>query len=266
MLVASDFDGTLAPIVAEPERAAPLPAALMALSTLAARPDFRVAIVSGRALADLRGRCPVPNCWYVGGHGNETHSPDGGDDLTPAPMEGHAAIRERLQELAAELRRRLPDWPGTQLEVKPYSLAVHFRQAPQWAPAIRDAFSALAAQAPFRVLLGRQVVELMPQNALTKGHAVLRLSHRLACDLVFYFGDDATDEDVFRLPHEHIIGVKVAHDESPGELTAADFRLSSPAAVAAALVQIATERPAASPRPDKKSEKKKKLHVSAVQP
>jgi len=243
VLVATDFDGTLAPIVARPEDALPLPGAVAALAALAQRRDLRVAIVSGRALSDLRARCLVPGCWYVGGHGNETSSGAPGGDLGEAPASPRdPQLRRELARRAEELRQRMPSWPGARLEAKPYSLAVHFRQAPQWAESIRQAFSALAAPGGFRVLLGRQVVELLPEGALTKGHAVQRLRTRLGCDLAFYFGDDVTDEDVFRLRHPDIIGVKVEHAEA-AEATAADFRLASPQAVEAALEAIERLRP-----------------------
>ncbi|HUX68426.1 MAG TPA: trehalose-phosphatase [Terriglobales bacterium] len=256
MLVATDFDGTLAPIVARPEDAVPLPGAVAALTALAQRRDLRVAVVSGRALSDLRARCPVPGCWYVGGHGNETSAGGEGEASEAAPGPRDPQLRRELAQRAEELRQRMPHWPGARLEAKPYSLAVHFRQAPQWAESIRQAFSALAASGGFRVLLGRQVVELLPQGALTKGQAVQRLRTRLGCDLAFYFGDDATDEDVFRLRDPNIIGVKVEHDEAPAA-SAADFRLTSPLAVQAALEAIERLRPL---------EKKKNVPFDTVPP
>ncbi|MGH9394480.1 MAG: trehalose-phosphatase, partial [Terriglobales bacterium] len=152
----------------------------------------------------------------------------------------HMAARRELADAAARLRLRLPEWPGAKLEAKPFSLALHFRQAPQAAASIRQAFSELAAGADFRVLLGRQVVELLPAAALTKGQAVRRLRARLGCELAFYFGDDTTDEDVFRLADPHIVGVKVEHAEAaPGSIaTAAQYRLDSPQAVAQGLQAI----------------------------
>ena len=258
VLVASDFDGTLAQIVPEPDEAAPLPGAVELLAQLARRGDFRVAIVSGRALSDLRRRCDVPGCWYVGGHGNETAEPDHRDDLAPETTSPghHIELRQQIASIADDLRRKLHSWPGARMEAKPYSVAVHFRQAPQWETAIRDTFSAFTSRGEFRVMLGRQVIELLPDNALTKGHAVQRLRSRLDCDLVFYFGDDVTDEDVFRLNDAHFIGVKVKHGEG-AIATAAAYALSGPPAVLMALREIARVRPL----PEKKS-----LRFSAVQP
>ncbi|HET9783457.1 MAG TPA: trehalose-phosphatase, partial [Terriglobales bacterium] len=236
---ASDFDGTLAPIVADPDAARPLAGVVELLNAMAEQPGLRVALVSGRSLSDLRVRCPVSRGWYVGGHGIETGR--GMDDVTSASTAPPEQMRRQLREMAAELQRQMQQWPGTRLEIKPYSLAMHFRAAPEWAGAVRDAFSQLARHSDFRVMLGRQVVELLPADSLTKGHAVQRLRRRLRCDLAFYFGDDTTDEDVFRLEDPDIIGIKVVHPET-SQPTAAHYGVASPQAVVIALREIARLR------------------------
>ncbi|MGH9519144.1 MAG: trehalose-phosphatase [Terriglobales bacterium] len=240
ILLASDFDGTLAAIAPQPELARPLPGALAVLAALARRRDFRVALVSGRGLDDLRQRCPVEPGWFVGGHGIEFEGPDGS-----MPSQGHAAQRQAIAEMSTVLQGRLPGWPGARLEAKPFSVAVHFRQAPEWGDRIRHEVGELATRDPagrFRVMLGRQVIELLPAQALTKGHAVQRLRSRLDCDLAFYFGDDRSDEDVFQLGDPAIIGVKVDHGEGPAASTA-QYKVDSPTAVIQALQAISTERP-----------------------
>ncbi|MGH9487917.1 MAG: trehalose-phosphatase [Terriglobales bacterium] len=262
-LLAADFDGTLAPIVAEPTEAAPLPGVVGVLSELAARRDMRVAIVSGRALSDLEARCPAPGCWYIGGHGNENSSGGGGAGAAPARQK----MRARLAAIAGELRQQLEEWRGARLEVKAYSLALHFRMAPAHAASMRAALSGYAGSGEFRVLEGRQVLELLPADALTKGHAVERMRHRLGCDLAVYFGDDTTDEDVFRLADTHIIGVKVESAENPGP-SAADYTVRSPQEVLQALVEIARLRQEATGAAGAQDSAvgKKKLHNWAIQP
>jgi trehalose-phosphatase len=244
VLVGTDFDGTLAPIVPRPEAAAPLPEAVTALGELARRRDLRVAVISGRALSDLRARCPVPGAWYLGGHGNEI-SPElpAADAGGSEQARGHAAMWRALANASERLRARLPDWPGVRLEAKPFSLAIHFRQAPQWAEPIHEAVSALADEGGLRVLFGRRIAELLPADALNKGQALLRLRRRLGCDLAFYFGDDTTDEDVFRIDREHTVGIKVLHAEGADGTTAAEFSVASPREVAAAFSAIAAVRP-----------------------
>ncbi len=239
-MLATDFDGTLAPIVAQPEFARPEPQAAALLCAMARERDFRVALVSGRALVDRRRRCDIPGGWYIGGHGNETQAP-------PGEAESHRThqlkARRELELVAGDIRALLPAWPGARLETKPYSLALHFRQAPRWESAIREAFSLFATQHGLRILMGRKVVELLPADAMDKGTAVKRLRTRLQCDLTIYFGDDVTDEDVFRSGGPALIGVKVDHLESPGTTSEADFRLESPEQMAAALVAIQEARP-----------------------
>lgn len=255
MLIASDFDGTLAAIVPRPEDAVPVAGVLELLGRLARHPRLRVAVVSGRALADLQGRCPVPGCWYVGGHGNESSGPETHFNHAREPGR-HMRIRHQLEAVAAELQQRMAAWPGAQIEAKPYSIAVHYRQAPQWADAIQATVSALAAAGAYRVMQGRQLVELLPAEAQTKGQAVHRLRTRLGCDLAFYFGDDVTDEDVFSGYDVHVIGVKIEHGETAVP-TAAAYRLGSPSEVLTALEAIEQAFPAV---------REKVLRFSAVQP
>lgn len=220
-----------------------------ALEALARRTDFRVAIVSGRALRDLQSLCPAAGCWFVGGHGNE---PGAGVEIgSGLERQRRQQARLELERLAPEVRQRLAQWPGSRVEVKPYSLALHYRQAPEWAGAIQEYFSEVTQSpsgASLRVMQGRLVVELLPADALTKGHAVQRLRSRLGCDMAFYFGDDTTDEDVFRLHDEHIVGIKIAHGEGGGP-TAAEFALPSPYGVLEALRAIGAAKPA----PEKKT-------------
>ena len=260
VLIASDFDGTLAEIVPDPDAATPLPEAIAVLSRLAQLPRARVAIVSGRALADLCRRCPVPGSWSIGGHGIELGAPTaaaGSGDLVP--VDGPAlALRQHLLGATAAIERQLPRWPGTELETKPYAVAVHFRRAPEWADAVLDFLTGLAGPGSgFRLMAGRQVVELLPRDALTKGLALQRLRTQLDCDLAFYFGDDVTDEDVFRLEDPAMVGVKVVSPETAQRATAARYSLSSPAAVVQALATIERLIPAAA---------KKKIGFSSIQP
>src|SRR5690606_23488960 len=75
MLVAVDFDGTLTPIVAHPAGAMLPPRAREVLERLGARPDPDVAVVSGRALEDVRERSALDGIYYAGNHGMEIEGP-----------------------------------------------------------------------------------------------------------------------------------------------------------------------------------------------
>ena len=122
VLVACDYDGTLAPIVADPRRAAPIPESVTALRSLAAMPATTTAVISGRALRDLAVLSRLPaEVHLVGSHGSEF---DVGfvHEITPAQKELH-------EKLLIELGALVDGRPEVYLEVKPASIAVHLRQA-----------------------------------------------------------------------------------------------------------------------------------------
>ena len=251
MLVASDFDGTLSEIVAQADKARPVAGALEALRAMAQHPEFDVALISGRALADLRRRCPVAGCWYLGGHGNELLGPKEEIDTGDLPDEAALAgapfgppMTPELERLAGEMRLRMAGWPGAVLEVKPASVAIHYRHAPHLGEQIESFAAAKAAAESFRVVSGKRIVELIPLTARHKGHALQALRQDLGCDLALYFGDDTTDEDVFRLGDPTIIGVHVGEPENQDKMgdgiwdlrkTAASYWLRSPQEVVEAL-------------------------------
>ena len=122
LLVACDYDGTLAPIVADPWSAYPLPETVAALRSLAILPETTAAVISGRALRELAALSRLPaEVHLVGSHGTEF---DVG--FVHALDEPARALRRKL---LVALRDLAGDAPGVLLEVKPASVAVHVRQA-----------------------------------------------------------------------------------------------------------------------------------------
>lgn len=115
LLVASDYDGVLAPIVTDPAQAYPLPAGIGALRNLAGLPRTAVALISGRARADLAALSGLGSpVRLVGGHGAELS-----DRLQLTPEQ--AELRERLAVALADL---VADRPGVWLESKPARLPI----------------------------------------------------------------------------------------------------------------------------------------------
>src|SRR5687767_15872317 len=102
LLLGLDFDGTLALIVARPEDAALLPGAGTVLRSLAQRRDTRIAILTGRALADLTETVGLDNAFYAGNHGLERTGPG----IHRVPPQA-AASRPSLREIAPGRRERL---------------------------------------------------------------------------------------------------------------------------------------------------------------
>jgi len=195
-----DFDGTLAPIVADPSRAKLPRATGLVLARLARSPRVILGIISGRQIAELRRLVDLKNICYVGSHGLEWSLPSGRTMLRATPT-----ARRTARLIAQELRVALRRIPGILVERKVASVAVHYRNASSdHARAVLAAVRGLAKQHAPRVtvLEGKKVVELLPAGVKSKGTAVnallahVRRRNRLT--LVVYVGDDATDETVFR--------------------------------------------------------------------
>ena len=208
LLVASDYDGTLAPIVDDPDKAAPHREAIVALTMLASLPNTHVAVISGRSLADLARLTGLPgNVHLVGSHGSE-FDPGFHADLPPDAR----ALRERIAEALAGIADSVP---GLRLEHKPASVALHYRQAdPERANAALEAVeTGLAALPGVHVKHGKMVVELCAVTP-DKGAALERIRKRCGADAVLFLGDDITDEDAFAVLRDADLGVKIGPEDT----------------------------------------------------
>ncbi len=204
-LLAFDFDGTLAPIELLPEQAR-VPAALSAqLAALAARAP--VAIVTGRAVADVRGLLGFVPRYIVGNHGAED------EDEAPADRPALARAIDPLRRLLAAQAAALAD-AGVRVEDKGLSIALHYRLAPRPADATA-LIGEITSQLPptLHVFAGKMVVNAMAARAPDKADAVRRLQARSGTGGVFYVGDDVNDEPVFRSATAHWLTVRVGSDD-----------------------------------------------------
>ncbi|HZA10606.1 trehalose-phosphatase [Mycobacterium sp.] len=230
LLVAADFDGTIAPIVDRPDDARPLPESATALRALAGLPSTTSALISGRALRDLATLSRMPaEVHLVGSHGSEF---DAGfvhavDDAAKALLR---TIKDALSAIAAE-------YPGVTIELKPASVALHVRNAtPDDAQTALEKAHSAAQSWDAQITEGKAVLEFAVIST-DKGQALDILRHREGASAAVFIGDDVTDEKAFRRLHGPDIGIKVG----PGE-TLADYRVESPAQVAEALAYILEER------------------------
>ena len=223
LLVASDYDGVLAPLADVPSEAAPEPGTAEVLARLSAARGVTVALVSGRGLGDLQATSGFTgDLRWIGSHGAEFDGPLTGD------------LAGRRDELAARLEPLVTGTPGARLEVKPASVAVHVRQVPDRAAAAALLEQARAAVDPSLTMKpGKDVFEVAVTDA-DKGSAVRRLATEIAAAAVLYLGDDVTDEDAFRALGPDDVTVKVGDGE-----TAAAHRVADPAAVRALLERLA---------------------------
>jgi trehalose-phosphatase len=203
LLVACDYDGTLAPLVDDPAFATPLPEAAAKIRELAALPQTTVAVISGRSLRDLAALSRMPSeVQLVGSHGTEF---DVGFATRMQPE--IAALRTRLGQAVFELAR---DQVGVRLEQKPASVAVHTRAAgPETAAALLDRVRSGPATWPgVYVTTGRDVIELSVL-ATDKGSAVDELRTQHSVSAVIFLGDDATDEQAFAKLQGPDLGIKI---------------------------------------------------------
>lgn len=221
VLLCLDFDGTLAPIVDDPEDATLLPGARPVLRRLADDPTVEVAVVSGRSLADLRERVDVDGILRAGNHGLELGEDDG-ETVDPEA----ASLRPAVERAVAELRERLADVPGSVVEDKGLTASVHYRRTPDArVDEIRTAVEGVAEPVDeLRLTHGKEVIELRPDVPGGKDRAVRRLRERHPEFLPVFVGDDVTDEDAFRaLPGKGIAVLVGDRDD-----TAASLRVGDP--------------------------------------
>lgn len=201
VLFAFDFDGTLARIVQDRHAAGlthPLRDALRAVAEAAP-----TAVISGRSLADLRPRLDGIPVHLIGNHGLEgLHASERVMQQARDCCRGWLKAVARDESALAKV--------GVVVEDKDYSLTFHYRQACS-PPAAREAiFHTVAALSPApRLVLGKSVVNVIPSGNLHKGTAMLELMHQQGTAAALYVGDDDTDEDVFSLPDERILSMRV---------------------------------------------------------
>ncbi|WP_017572431.1 trehalose-phosphatase [Nocardiopsis halotolerans] len=232
-LIAFDFDGTLAPIVADPRTSAPYPGIVDRLADLAGLLGT-VAVITGRpaeTAVRLGGLDRVPGITVLGHYGAERWE-DGRVVATPAPP-GVELVRDELPGLLDGLHA--PE--GTWIEDKGRSLAVHTRRTadPDGALALlTPALSELARRADLQVEPGRMVVELRPQG-VDKGAALTALVAETSPNVVLYAGDDLGDLPAFAavtaLREQGVRGLNVcsSSDEVTAVAEAADLVVPGPA-------------------------------------
>ncbi|MCL8015061.1 trehalose-phosphatase [Streptomyces sp. AS02] len=214
-LIALDFDGTLAPIVADPEQARAHPDALPALAALAPK-VAAVAVITGRP-ADVAvrygGFAGVPGLEHLvvlGHYGAERWDAVSGEVTAPDPHPGVAAVRAELPGLLDGSGAG----QGTWIEDKGHAVAVHTRRAadPQGTlDALREPLTDLATRNGLIVEPGRMVLELRPPG-MDKGVALTEYVRELGAESVLYAGDDLGD-----LPAYTAID-KLRSDGTPGLL------------------------------------------------
>jgi len=200
VLLAFDYDGTLAPIVDDPGLARMRPATRTLLRTVARL--FPCVVISGRATRDIRTHLTgLPLADVIGNHGI-------------ASSRAIAPLVDEVRRWMPLLQGRLAGLKGVTIEDKGMSVALHYRRSREKRLARRRIDETVELIPRARVIRGKQVVNLLPEGAPHKGLALRAARQRLGCDTAIYVGDDEADEDVFSLDEPgRLLSIRV--EESP---------------------------------------------------
>lgn len=221
-LLALDYDGTLTGLVNDPRDSLLSDAMQRLLGRL--RNYAQIAVISGRHLPELKTLLgDVEIDFLIGNHGL-----DHGDASHPELLRAQDWVAQWLTQLQAQPLEDAKDgmaryWnagvinvPGVWIEDKRYTLTLHYRSAANPDQAMAAIGAALSRLHPApHIGGGKMVFNLFPSTEVNKGSALLRLMAEQGFDNAIFFGDDDTDEDVFRLEHPNILGIRVGpHPES----------------------------------------------------
>jgi trehalose 6-phosphate phosphatase len=231
VLIASDFDGTLCPIAETPADVSLAPGTLTMIHNAMACERLKLAVISGRALADVAQRLPA-GIIFAGNHGLE---------ITGCGIRfEHDEAKQLRSQIAAAceyLREAASDWPGALVEDKGLSATLHFRRVDRRLHSLllftaRRTLGSLGPKIALRI--GNCALEIRPRVPWDKG-AALGYIHEQAgpFDSCICLGDDRTDESMFRAECSRL-SIRVGHTVT----TSATHYLSDPADVAILLSHV----------------------------
>jgi trehalose-phosphatase len=239
VVVLSDYDGTLTPIVSRPELAKIPGRVKTLLKRLARKERFRIAVVSGRKLSDVKRLVGLSGIYYAGNHGLEIKGP-GIDYLHPA----FKPAAPRMREIKKKLILKTAAINGIIIEHKGASLSLHYRlvrdrEIKRLRGIFKEVCAPYADKKKIRVTAGKKVLEVRPPVKWDKGYAAGKIVKVLAGGrkaLPVFIGDDKTDEDAFR----HFKGKKAVTIlvGGKGKATSAGYYLNAPKEVEAFLERL----------------------------
>ncbi|GJN00273.1 hypothetical protein PR202_ga17693 [Eleusine coracana subsp. coracana] len=240
-----DYDGTLSPIVTDPDRAfmsAEMRAAVRDVAKL-----FPTALVTGRCLEKVYSFVGLSELYYAGSHGMDIKGPSSSKPfLPPNFQEGNSKTvllqpaREFLPVIDKAYRGlvdKTKATPGARVENNKFCLSVHFRcvDEKRWSPLAEQVKAVLRDFPELKLSEGRKVLEIRPSIMWDKGRAVEFLLKSLGFDdrsdvLPVYIGDDRTDEDAFKMLRKRGQGIGILVSKFPKE-TDASYSLKDPTEV-----------------------------------
>ncbi|KAL9240521.1 hypothetical protein vseg_014729 [Gypsophila vaccaria] len=248
IVVFLDYDGTLSPIVEDPDLAFMPDTMRSAVRRVASH--FPTAIISGRSRNKVYDFVQLNDVYYAGSHGM--------DIMTKRYKSGgkkgnEATIFQPAQEFLPEIQKiyeeleeeEVEKIEGVTVEDNRFCISVHFRRAKDKDyPLVEERVKVVLARHPrFRLTRGRKVLEIRPSINWNKGNAVEYLLETLgfaeSSDVFpIYIGDDTTDEDAFKVMHKRGQGFPILVSKKPKETTAS-YSLRDPSEVLSFLLRLA---------------------------
>ncbi|KAB2066940.1 hypothetical protein ES319_A09G193300v1 [Gossypium barbadense] len=227
MVVFLDYDGTLSPIVEDPDKAFMSTEMRAALREVAKQ--FPTSIISGRSRDKVKEFVQLNNVCYAGSHGLDIMQPPKSCD----------------KKISMELEHKIGETQGAKIEDNMFCISVHYRQVPpQDQGNLKEKVKSVVENRPeFRLTEGKMVLEVRPSMEWNKGDALNYLLHNLGFSnandvLSLYIGDDQTDEDAFKVIAGKREGFPIVVSSIPKE-TKAWYSLRDPSEVLAFLLRLA---------------------------
>ncbi|KAK9820682.1 hypothetical protein WJX74_005534 [Apatococcus lobatus] len=238
-----DYDGTLTPIVKNPDEAFMTEQMRDIVRQLAQL--FPTAIISGRGRDKLENFVQLKEMFYAGSHGLDIVGPrDPSNPDEQFAFQPAARFESTMNSVYNMLNTRLQSIPGASVEHNKFCVSAHFRNCcpESWEGVLAAVQTTVAEHPELKFSKGRKVLEIKPQVDWDKGTALTHLLDALGLDdssnvLPIYIGDDQTDEDAFRVLRLRSdgLGILVSSKAKP---TAATYALQDPVAVSRFLSQL----------------------------
>jgi trehalose-phosphatase len=198
-----DFDGTLTPIVDHPNKAILSLKTKKLLTKLDRKEGFCLAIVSGRKLEEIKNKIGIPNLIYAGNHGLEGEIFNKKYSFNPTPE-----TKTYLMQILEDLKKIVSKFQGAFIEDKKMVISFHYRlvnmkQIPELKLLIKKLLKPYENSGLVSALINKKVYEIRPKSDWDKGYfsklIIKEIEKRTkAKAVVFYIGDDLTDEDAFQ--------------------------------------------------------------------
>ncbi|KAF1863456.1 hypothetical protein Lal_00030488 [Lupinus albus] len=236
-----DYDGTLSPIVSDPDKAFMTEKMRATLKDIAMH--FPTAIVSGRSVDKVYNFVQLKELYYAGSHGMDIRG--------PTKSRSHKKMNEgvlfqaasqflpMMNEVYKILVEKTKSVKGAMVETNKFCLSVHFRcvdeKVPNWAALAEKVRLVLNEYPKLRITQGRKVLEIKPSIKWDKGKALEFVLESLGYNnsnnvFPIYIGDDRTDEDAFKVLSSRSLGIGILVSQIPKE-TNASYTLQDPSEV-----------------------------------